>query len=45
MKNPYMLNRITGFLNPWADPQGKGYQLIQSLYAIGSGGITGRGFW
>jgi len=42
-KYSYMSNRIEGFLNPWKDPLGKGYQLIQSLYAIGSGGITGRG--
>jgi cell division protein FtsW len=43
-KYSYMSKRIEGFLDPWSDPLGKGYQLIQSLYAIGSGGITGRGF-
>lgn len=41
--NPYQMARITGFLDPWADPQGKGFQLIQSLIAIGSGGFTGKG--
>ncbi len=42
--NKYQLARITGWLNPWADPQGTGYNLIQSWYAIGSGGIWGLGF-
>ncbi|OGI23376.1 MAG: cell division protein FtsW [Candidatus Melainabacteria bacterium RIFOXYA12_FULL_32_12] len=40
----YQTSRITGWLNPWADPQGTGYNLIQSWYAIGSGGIFGVGF-
>lgn len=40
---PYRFARLTSFTNPWADPQGTGYQLIQSLYAIGSGGYFGRG--
>ncbi|KEI13147.1 stage V sporulation protein E [Clostridium novyi B str. ATCC 27606] len=40
---PYRLARFTSFLNPWADPKGKGYQLIQSLLALGSGGIMGMG--
>ena len=35
---------MISFLNPWNDPQGDGYQLIQSLLAIGSGGIFGQGF-
>lgn len=39
----YRLNRILIFLNPWSDPQGKGYQIIQSLIAIGSGGVWGLG--
>lgn len=39
----YRLNRIFGFLDPWADPSGDGWQAIQSLYAIGSGGIFGLG--
>jgi len=40
---PYRLLRITGFLNPWKDPLGAGYQIIQSLYAIGPGGLVGLG--
>ena len=40
----YGSDRITYWLNPWADAAGKGYQTIQSLLAIGSGGIMGRGF-
>ncbi len=40
----YQLNRIKGWLDPWADPQGIGYNLIQSYYAIGSGGIFGVGY-
>lgn len=42
--NPYQLRRIISFLNPWADARGDGYQLVQSLLAIGSGGETGVGF-
>jgi cell division protein FtsW len=40
---PYRLKRITNFLDPWADPLGGGYQIIQSLYAIGPGGLVGLG--
>jgi len=40
----YQLQRILSFLNPWVDPHGNGYQLIQSLLAIGSGGTFGTGF-
>jgi len=40
---PYRLERITTFLDPWRDPTGAGYQLVQSLVAIGSGGATGKG--
>ena len=40
---PYRLNRILSFLNPWSDPQGSGFQIIQSLIAIGSGGFWGVG--
>jgi cell division protein FtsW len=40
---PYRLKRILIFLNPWDDPQGAGFQIIQSLIAIGSGGLTGVG--
>jgi cell division protein FtsW len=42
---PYRLNRLTAFLNPWASPRGEGFQLIQSLYAIGSGGLFGTGLF
>lgn len=40
---PYRLKRITAFLDPWQDPLGAGYQAIQSLYAIGPGGLAGLG--
>lgn len=39
----YRLERITSFLNPWSDPTDSGWQIIQSLYAIGSGGLFGAG--
>jgi cell division protein FtsW len=39
----YRWRRVQAFLNPWADPQGDGFQMIQSMIAIGTGGITGRG--
>ena len=41
---PYRLKRIISFLNPWSDPLGSGYQIIQSLYAIGPAGLLGLGF-
>ena len=41
---PYRLARILSFLNPWSDPLGSGFQIIQSLYAIGPGGLFGMGF-
>ena len=41
---PYRLERITSFINPWSDPLGTGFQIIQSLYAIGPGGLLGFGF-
>ncbi len=40
---PYRVARMTSFRNPEADPQGTGYQLLQSFYAIGSGGLFGKG--
>lgn len=42
-KGAYRLARITSFMDPWADPTGDGWQVIQSLYAIGSGGLFGVG--
>ncbi|WP_096199260.1 stage V sporulation protein E [Bacillus sp. FJAT-45350] len=40
---PYRVKRITSFLDPWSDPLGSGFQIIQSLYAIGPGGLMGLG--
>ncbi len=40
----YQRRRIMSFLNPWADPMNDGYQLVQSLLAVGSGGTWGSGF-
>jgi len=39
----YQRARLTAFLNPYADPQGAGWNIIQSLIAVGSGGATGKG--
>ena len=41
---PYQKGRVLNLINPMNDPQGAGYQLIQSMIAVGSGGLTGRGF-
>lgn len=41
---PYRMARIVSYLNPWVDPLGSGFQIIQSLYAIGPGGLLGMGF-
>lgn len=43
MANPYMIERITSASDPWEDTRDTGYQLTQSLMAIGSGGLTGVG--
>jgi cell division protein FtsW len=43
-KNDYQRRRVMSFLNPWSDPMVDGYQLIQSLLAVGSGGLWGKGF-
>ncbi|WP_270181789.1 stage V sporulation protein E [Alkalihalobacillus sp. CinArs1] len=40
---PYRIARITSYLDPWSDPLGSGFQIIQSLYAIGPGGLMGLG--
>jgi cell division protein FtsW len=39
----YRWRRVTSFLDPWADPLGDGFQMIQSMIAVGTGGIFGRG--
>ena len=44
MAAPYRLARILSFLDPWSDPLGSGFQIIQSLYAIGPGSLFGSGF-
>lgn len=41
---PYRMKRITSFINPWKDALGTGFQIIQSLYAIGPGGALGLGY-
>jgi len=41
---PFRMRRLVAFINPWADAQGTGYQVVQSLIAVGSGGQHGLGF-
>jgi cell division protein FtsW len=41
---PFRLKRLAAFMDPWADAQGTGYQVVQSLIAVGSGGQNGLGF-
>ncbi len=43
ISEPYRVARLTSFLDPWQNPQGDGYQVIQSLYGVGSGGLFGQG--
>lgn len=43
LTEPYRLKRLLSFLDPWKDAKGSGYQIIQSFYALGSGGILGLG--
>lgn len=42
---PYRLKRLMAFIDPWASPQGEGFQLIQSLYSLGDGGLFGVGLF
>lgn len=44
LNNEYQKLRVTSFINPWKDQQESGFQLVQSLLAIGSGGLFGQGF-
>ena len=44
ISSPYRLKRVQAFMDPWVDAQGIGYQLVQSMIAVGSGGVFGRGF-
>jgi len=41
---PFRMKRLAAFIDPWADSQGTGYQVVQSLIAVGSGGQHGLGF-
>jgi len=43
LQNPTRMNRIVGYLDPWSHASKEGYQLINSLYALGSGGFFGMG--
>ena len=45
LAEPYRMKRLFAFLNPWASPQGEGFQLIQSLYSLGNGGLFGVGLF
>ena len=42
---PYRFDRLMAFINPWANPKEEGYQLIQSLYSLGAGGLFGVGLF
>jgi cell division protein FtsW len=42
-RTPWRYQRILAFMDPYADPQGKGFHMIQSLIAVGTGGVTGQG--
>jgi cell division protein FtsW len=43
VSEPYRVRRLLSFLDPWADPLGAGWQAVQSLIAVGTGGLFGRG--
>lgn len=45
VSEPYRYDRLVAFLDPWANPKGEGYQLIQSYYAIAGGGLFGVGLF
>ncbi len=45
LAEPYRLQRLSAFMDPWASPQEEGYQLIQSLYALGNGNLFGVGLF
>ena len=45
LAEPYRIKRLFAFVNPWASPQGEGFQLIQSLYSLGNGGFFGVGLF
>ncbi len=45
LAEPYRLKRMLAFIDPWASPLGEGYQLIQSFYSLGSGGLFGLGLF
>ena len=40
---PYRIRRVTAFIDPWSDPRGSGFQIIQSWLAFGNGGLVGQG--
>lgn len=42
---PYRMQRLSAFIDPWSSPKDEGYQLIQSLYALGNGGLFGTGLF
>ena len=41
----HIRTRVDIWLNPWADPNGRGYQIVQSLFALAAGGLLGKGLW
>ncbi len=43
VSSPYRIRRLLAFLDPWGDPLGAGYQMVQSMIAVGTGGVFGRG--
>ena len=45
ISEPYRMKRLFAFLDPWVSPQGEGFQLIQSLYSLGNGGMFGVGLF